>query len=139
MIPHTQTSRPSSRILSPYTQTYNSQLKLKKTIPRYFHPQNPNSLKTSIYRKPTFTDTIIPYTSNHPTQHKYAVIRFLFNRMDSYNLQGPEYKQELNTIHNNMHITETTTQQYDTTTKDTNSKTQMGHIYIPGEGDISHN
>jgi hypothetical protein len=29
-----------------------------------------NNLSTSIYRKPTFTDTIIPYTSNHPTQHK---------------------------------------------------------------------
>ena len=29
--------------------------------------RTPTNLKTSIYRKPTFTDTIIPYTSNHPT------------------------------------------------------------------------
>jgi hypothetical protein len=27
----------------------------------------PNNLQTTIYRKPTFRDTIIPYTSNHPT------------------------------------------------------------------------
>jgi hypothetical protein len=25
-----------------------------------------DSIEISIYRKPTFTDTIIPYTSNHP-------------------------------------------------------------------------
>jgi hypothetical protein len=36
--------------------------------------RSPKCLKISIFRKPTFTDTIIPYTSNHPTQHKYATI-----------------------------------------------------------------
>jgi len=49
--------------------------------------KTPNNLRTSIYRKPTFTDTIIPYTSNHPTQHKYASVKFLFNRLNSYDLQ----------------------------------------------------
>jgi hypothetical protein len=58
-----------------------------------------NSLTTSIYRKPTFTDTIIPYTSNHPPQHKYAAIKFLFNRLYSYSLAETEHKRELNTIH----------------------------------------
>jgi len=29
-----------------------------------------HELKASVYRKPTFTDSIIPYNSNHPTQHK---------------------------------------------------------------------
>jgi hypothetical protein len=48
--------------------------------------------KTSIYRKPTFMDTIIPYFSNHPTQHKYAAIKFLYNRLNTYNLQENEYK-----------------------------------------------
>jgi hypothetical protein len=62
--------------------------------------KTPNNLKISIYRKPTFTDSIIPYTSNHPTQYKYATVKFLFNRLNSYDLQEPEYKQELNTIHN---------------------------------------
>ena len=28
--------------------------------------RTPTIWKTAIYRKPTFTDTIIPYTSNHP-------------------------------------------------------------------------
>jgi hypothetical protein len=60
----------------------------------------PTSLKTSIYRKPTFTDTIIPYTSNHPTQHKYAAVKFLFNRLNSYDLQTEEYQHELNIIQN---------------------------------------
>jgi len=38
--------------------------------------------------------------SNHPTQHKYAAVRFLFNRLNSYDLQEKEYQQELNVIHN---------------------------------------
>jgi hypothetical protein len=48
--------------------------------------KNPPKLITSIYRKPTFTDSIIPYTSNHPTQHKYAAVKFLYNRLKSYGL-----------------------------------------------------
>jgi hypothetical protein len=55
----------------------------------YIH-KTPNNLKTSIYRTPTFTDSIIPYNSNHPTQHKYAAFKFLFSRLNSYNLQLPE-------------------------------------------------
>jgi hypothetical protein len=47
--------------------------------------------RIAIYRKPTFTDTIIPYTSNHPTQHKQAAIRFLYNRLNTYNLQKEDY------------------------------------------------
>jgi len=31
--------------------------------------RTPSGWKTALYRKPTFTDTIIPYTSNHPPQH----------------------------------------------------------------------
>ena len=61
------------------------------------------SIRTAIYRKPAFTDTIIPYTSNHPAHHKYAAVRFLFNRLDSYNLQQDLYNHELNTIHNLLH------------------------------------
>jgi len=41
-----------------------------------------------------------PYTSNHPPQHKYTVVRFLYNRLHTYNLQLTEYLQEENTIHN---------------------------------------
>ena len=65
--------------------------------------RTPTNIKTGIYRKPTFTDTIIPYTSNHPTHHKYAAVRLLFNRLNSYNLQQEEHQHELNIIHNILH------------------------------------
>jgi hypothetical protein len=54
----------------------------------------PHNWVISIHRKSTFTDTIIPYTSNHPTQHKYAAIRFLHNRLNTYHLQDEKYKEE---------------------------------------------
>ena len=47
----------------------------------------------------TSTNTIIRYTSNHPTHHKYAAIRYLFSRLNSYNLQHEDYQHELNVIH----------------------------------------
>jgi len=53
-----------------------------------------------IYRKPTFMETTIPYTSNHPTQHKYTKVRFLYNRLYSYNLQQDDYDTEVTTIQN---------------------------------------
>ena len=62
--------------------------------------RTPTNWKTPIYRRPTFTDTIIPYKSNHPTQHKYAAVKFLYNRLNTYDLQADEYQQEEDTIHN---------------------------------------
>jgi hypothetical protein len=61
--------------------------------------RTPHNWVISIHRKPTFTDTIIPYTSNHPAQHKYAAIRFLHTRLNTYHLQDEEYKEEEDTIH----------------------------------------
>jgi len=49
------------------TETNNKLNFLDVTIHR-----TPTNWKISIYRKPSFTDTIIPYSSNHPAQHKYA-------------------------------------------------------------------
>jgi len=59
-----------------------------------------NDVRISIYRKPTFTDTIIPYSSNHSTQWKYTAIRFLYSRLNTYQLHNEEYSHEENTIHN---------------------------------------
>jgi hypothetical protein len=56
----------------------------------------------SIYRKLSFTDSIIPHSSNHPPQHKHAAIRYLHNRLNTYHLQHEEYKEELDTIHDIM-------------------------------------
>jgi hypothetical protein len=65
--------------------------------------RGPTNITTSIYRKPTSTDTIIPFNSNHPAQHKCATIRYLYNRLNSYNLQKEDYQHELSTIHNILH------------------------------------
>jgi hypothetical protein len=59
--------------------------------------RTPTGMKISIYRKPTFTDTIIPYTSNHPTQHKYATVKFLYNRLNTYDLKKEEHELTLST------------------------------------------
>jgi hypothetical protein len=34
----------------------------------------PHTVNVGVNRKPTFTDSIIPYKSNHPIQHKYTAI-----------------------------------------------------------------
>lgn len=47
-----------------------------------------HNIQISTCRKPTFTDTIIPYTFNHPTQHKYAAIRYLCNGLHTYQLNN---------------------------------------------------
>jgi len=103
--------------------------------------------KIAIYRKPTFIDTIIPYTSNHPTQHKHAARQFLFNRLNTYNLQEDDYNTEINTIqnilHNNAFPTEmhknppTTRMPPDTSKEQTTAvhthktpNTKLGHLYI---------
>jgi hypothetical protein len=57
----------------------------------------------AVYRKPTYTDSIIPYTSNHPAPHKYAAIRYMYNRLNTYQLNNTHYRQEQNTIHNILH------------------------------------
>ena len=62
----------------------------------------PTRWKTSIYIKPNFTDTIIPYSSIHSAQHKYAAIRFMYNRPNTYNLHEEGYKIEEDRIHNIM-------------------------------------
>ena len=65
--------------------------------------RKPTGLRTGIFRKPTFTDTIIPFTSKHPIQQKYAAVRYLYNRRNSYNLHQSESQDEINIIHNIQH------------------------------------
>ena len=55
-------------------------------------------ITTSIYRKPTTTDTIIPSDSCHPIEQKMAAIRYLRNRMHSYNLNKTDAQKEKDTI-----------------------------------------
>jgi len=58
-----------------------------------------HSIQAAVYRKLTFTYTI-PYSSNHPFQHKYAAIRYLHNILYTYLLPNEEYNCEINFTHN---------------------------------------
>jgi hypothetical protein len=59
----------------------------------------PQTLKPPYTENPPSPILIIPYTSNNPTHHKYAAVRFLFSSLNSYNLQYDEYQHELNIIY----------------------------------------
>jgi len=72
---------------------------MKRKVDIAIH-KSQNDVRITIYRKNTFTDTIIPYSSNYSTQQKYAAIRFLYNRLNTYQIHNEEYSQEENTIHN---------------------------------------
>jgi hypothetical protein len=43
--------------------------------------RNINSIDLGIYRKPTYTDITIQFSSNHPLEHKLAAFNFYINRM----------------------------------------------------------
>jgi hypothetical protein len=52
-----------------------------------------HNIRKAIDRKPTFIYTIIPYSSNHPTKHKCAAIRYLYNILYTYQLHKEEYNR----------------------------------------------
>ena len=52
------------------------------------------SFSMDIYRKPTSTDVIIPNDSCHPKEHKVAAIRYLRNRMVSYQLAPENFEKK---------------------------------------------
>jgi hypothetical protein len=45
-------------------------------------------------RKPTTTDSIIPFDSNHPPEHKLASIHFLLNRLYTYPMSDTQKIKE---------------------------------------------
>jgi hypothetical protein len=51
-----------------------------------------SNFQICIYRKPTTTDNIIHYNSNHPQEHQMAAFRFLITRMQCLPL-NPQQKQ----------------------------------------------
>jgi hypothetical protein len=70
-----------------------------------------NIFRFNIYRNPTTTDLIIPNEPCHPIEHKFAAIRYLRNRKDTYP-NSTEHNQEetkiINTIMNNNGYTTNT-------------------------------
>jgi hypothetical protein len=53
-----------------------------------------NNIQFSIYQKPMTTDTIIPYDSCHPTEHKLSAFRYLHNRNATYLLTSDNKQKE---------------------------------------------
>ena len=57
-----------------------------------------NKIILSIYRKPTTTDHVIPYNSNHPIKHKLAAFHSFFHRLLSVPLNDIDFRTEYHTI-----------------------------------------
>jgi hypothetical protein len=54
-----------------------------------------NGFSTSIYRKPTATDTLIHYNSCHPYEQKLAGVNFLENRIIAYPMTEDNQTKEI--------------------------------------------
>ena len=65
--------------------------------------RDPNKLSIDIYRKPTYSDIIIPNDFFHPKGHKLPAIRYLYNRMNSYKLSPENLLKENNTMQQILH------------------------------------
>lgn len=57
-----------------------------------------NKIEFSIYRKNTFTDTVIHKNSNHPYKQKIAAFNNMIHRMLNIPMNKDNYNKELNTI-----------------------------------------
>lgn len=57
--------------------------------------KNDQTLKTTVYRKPTHTDHYLQFDSNHPLVHKVGVIQSLFHRANTIISDTEEKDQEI--------------------------------------------
>jgi hypothetical protein len=62
-----------------------------------------DTFEFTIFRKPTYTDIIIPYNSCHPTEQKFAAIRYFANRLNTYQMKPNEREKEKLNIQNIAH------------------------------------
>ena len=58
-----------------------------------------NKHKFKMFRKPTYTDSLIPFNSNHPWSYKLAAFQSMFHRLLSIPLSREDYNLELETIY----------------------------------------
>jgi hypothetical protein len=61
---------------------------------------------------------------NHPTQHKFAAVGFLYNRLNTYDLPTEEYKREEQIIHSILENNSFPTQQQKTLTQRLRKQTE---------------
>ena len=55
-------------------------------------------LDYAVYRKPTHTDRYLNFRSDHPLQHKKAVIKTLLCRAERLTASEANYKEEINRV-----------------------------------------
>jgi len=55
-------------------------------------------LDYTVYRKPTYTDRYLNFRSDHPLQHKKAVIKTLLCRAERLTSSEANYKEEINRV-----------------------------------------
>jgi hypothetical protein len=60
--------------------------------------RNPNKIDMGIYRKPTYTDVVIPHSSNHPASHKSAAFHYMLDRPKRLPLTDQEKQKEMAVI-----------------------------------------
>ena len=58
-----------------------------------------NKLEYKIFRKPTFTDTVILFISNHPMNTKLSAFYSMFNRLIRTPMNTTNFNSELNIIY----------------------------------------
>ena len=58
-----------------------------------------NELEYQIFRKPTFTDTVLPFYSNHPMNTKLSAFYSMINRLIRTSMNIPNFNSELKTTH----------------------------------------
>jgi hypothetical protein len=49
-------------------------------------------MSIDMYRKPTYTDVIIPSDSCHPREQKMAAIQYLHDRLNTYHLSPKKWQ-----------------------------------------------
>jgi len=54
------------------------------------------NISFNTYRKPTTTHTIIPSALCHPSEHKFAAVRHLTNRLTAYTMNNTDKEKRKN-------------------------------------------
>jgi hypothetical protein len=60
--------------------------------------RSPNKIDLGIYRKPTYTDMVIPHSSNNPASHKSAAFHYVLDRAQRLPLNEEEKQKEMAVI-----------------------------------------
>jgi len=108
----------------------------------HIHTQNPHG------HEPPYTENPpLPTPSSHTLlttpQHKYATVKFLHNRLNTYDLEKEEHEHELNIIHNILHNNSFPIKhkpQIHTLAQKTfpNTQTQMGYLHLYRQRNFLH-